>query len=371
MASKEDKTAPKSEKAYPSEQEQTDIHLFPDWAAIQPYYGPGVPLPPPYFNFAVPAGHFSHPHVWNLQQSLMPPYGVPYSTIYSHGVVYAHPAVPLVAAPVSTELPSKSSENIDQCLTKKLKRSDGLAVPVGNGGAEVDAEGSVHEASHSVEHSIDASSHGSDGNTGAHQSQRKNDSMGILPTDDDVKVHMQASPLLEGEANITSGRVSGITAAPENVVGKSVESPIGETEASAACGASTAAAGLPFEVRDERQLKRERRKQANRESAKRSRLRKQVETEELLARYESLKMENLALKSEIKQLTQESDKVRLENAALMEKLSDAQLGQPRKTVPDQIGNNVDQPHGTKLCKLTKLGSVSRSENEECKTLRNS
>uniref|UniRef100_A0A5B6YJ36 Putative common plant regulatory factor 1 isoform X3 n=1 Tax=Davidia involucrata TaxID=16924 RepID=A0A5B6YJ36_DAVIN len=370
MASKEDRTSPKSEKASPSEQEQTNIHLYPDWAAIQPYYGPGVPLPPPYFNFAVTAGHFPHPHMWTPQQSLMPPYGVPYSTVYSHGVVYAHPAVPLVAAPVSTELHSKSSDDMDQGLTKKLKRSDGLAVPVGNGGSEVDAEGSVHEVSQSDERDIDASSDGSDGNTGAHQSQRKSNSM-ALSTDNDVKIHIQASPLLEGEANVTSGRVSGITVVPENVTGKSVESPIGKIEASAACAASTAGAGLPFEVwvQDERQLKRERRKQANRESARKSRLRKQAETEELMMRYESLKVENLTLKSEINQLTKESDKVRRENAALMEMLSDAQLGQPRETVPDQIGYNMDQPHSTdELCKLTKLDSVSRSEDEECKTL---
>ena len=64
-------------------------------------------------------------------------------------------------------------------------------------------------------------------------------------------------------------------------------------------------------------MKRERRKQANRESARRSRLRKQAEYEELVRRWESLNMENMALKSELGQLKDDSEKLRLENAALM------------------------------------------------------
>lgn len=64
-------------------------------------------------------------------------------------------------------------------------------------------------------------------------------------------------------------------------------------------------------------MKRERRKQANRESARRSRLRKQAEYEELVRRWEYLNMENMALKSELGQLKDDSEKLRLENAALM------------------------------------------------------
>ena len=64
-------------------------------------------------------------------------------------------------------------------------------------------------------------------------------------------------------------------------------------------------------------MKRERRKEANRESARKSRLRKQAEYEELVHRLDSLKMENDALKSELEQLNADLEKLRRENAALM------------------------------------------------------
>ncbi|XP_059643707.1 common plant regulatory factor 1-like isoform X2 [Cornus florida] len=325
MGSGEDNKSSKSEKASPS---------------AQAYYGPGVPLPPQYFNSPVTEGQLPQSHMWASPQQLMSPYGVPYPTIYSHGVVYAHPAVPLVATPVSTEMHTKLPDSTDQGLEKKLKRLDGLGVPVGKDTAEADAVGTVHETSQSVERGSDASSDGSDVNTRAHQSKRRSNSMSMLLTENNVKDHTQDSPIPKGEAHMNSTRVSRITVAPENV-SVNPEHPFG-TEAIAACAASTAAVGLPFEVpvQDERQLKRERRKQANRESARRSRLRKQAETEELMMRYESLKVENLNLKSEIKQLTEESEKVRLENAALMEKLDNSQLEQPGKIVPDQNSSNL-------------------------------
>ncbi|KAI3990492.1 hypothetical protein MKX01_022792, partial [Papaver californicum] len=68
---------------------------------------------------------------------------------------------------------------------------------------------------------------------------------------------------------------------------------------------------------DDRDLKRQRRKQSNRESARRSRLRKQAESEELTLKVESLIFENMALKSEMRRLAEDSEKLRLENTSLM------------------------------------------------------
>ncbi|KAM7491457.1 hypothetical protein LguiA_034378 [Lonicera macranthoides] len=323
MEKSEHEISVKVEKESPPRQEQaqTNIHLYPDWTTFQAYYGPIVPVPPPYFSSPVTAGHVLHPQVWGPPQTH---YGFPYSTIYSQGVVYAHPAVPLVANPLSIGLTSKSSDDIDQSLSKKLKRLDGHAVSVGNSGPEVDAEGSTHEeASQSVD--IDASSDGSDGNTGRHQRQMQSNSMSAFSTEHDWKVHARASFTAVAEANITSIRVPVIRVAPDNVAGNSVGSQNGKSD-------------IEIWVKDERQLKRERRKQANRESARRSRLRKQAEIEDLMERYESYKMENLALKSEKNQLTEDMDKARLENAALMEKLNNAQLGQPKKLAPDRTAS---------------------------------
>ncbi|KAI8021678.1 hypothetical protein LOK49_LG03G01822 [Camellia lanceoleosa] len=68
ISPKSEKACPKSEKASPPKQDQTNIHLYPDWATIQAYYGPGVPIPPSYLNSAVMACHVPHPHVWALPQ---------------------------------------------------------------------------------------------------------------------------------------------------------------------------------------------------------------------------------------------------------------------------------------------------------------
>ncbi|XP_035822492.1 common plant regulatory factor 1-like [Zea mays] len=83
-------------------------------------------------------------------------------------------------------------------------------------------------------------------------------------------------------------------------------------------------------VKDERELKREKRKQSNRESARRSRLRKQAETEELATQVESLAAENTSLRSEIGRLTESSEKLRRENSALMVKLKDTAEPSPSK-----------------------------------------
>ncbi|XP_057513025.1 common plant regulatory factor 1-like isoform X4 [Actinidia eriantha] len=276
MGSSEDMKSPKSAKVSPSNQEHTNIHLYPDWANIQAYYGPGVPVPPSYLNSAVMAGHVPHPHLWSPPQTLMPSYGVPYSTIYSPGVVYAHPAVPLVAAPVSAQQLSNSSDITDQGLRKKLKSVDGVAMRDVKNNVDVDGEGLVHEASQSAEGGIRASNNASDCNYG-----------------------------------------------------------------------------------DQRQQKQERRKHANRESARRSRLRKQAETEELMERYESLKVENIALKSEMNQLTEGSEKLRVENAALMEKLNVADVTHKEEMVLDEIEPDLAQPNCSEDgVQLNKSGSVN-------------
>lgn len=87
----------KSDKSSsPVPTDQANIHVYPDWAAMQAYYGPRVTMPP-YYNSAVASGHAPPPYMWGPPQPMMPPYGAPYATIYSHGGVYAHPAVPIVS----------------------------------------------------------------------------------------------------------------------------------------------------------------------------------------------------------------------------------------------------------------------------------
>uniref|UniRef100_A0A453BH27 BZIP domain-containing protein n=1 Tax=Aegilops tauschii subsp. strangulata TaxID=200361 RepID=A0A453BH27_AEGTS len=68
---------------------------------------------------------------------------------------------------------------------------------------------------------------------------------------------------------------------------------------------------------DEREIKRERRKQSNRESARRSRLRKQQECEELSRKVAELTTENNALRTELDQLKKACEDMEAQNAQLM------------------------------------------------------
>ncbi|XP_039825446.1 DNA-binding protein EMBP-1-like, partial [Panicum virgatum] len=73
-------------------------------------------------------------------------------------------------------------------------------------------------------------------------------------------------------------------------------------------------------MQDERELKRERRKQSNRESARRSRLRKQQECEELAQKVTDLTAINGTLRSELDQLKKACEDMEAENSQLMGEL---------------------------------------------------
>ncbi|CAL2260460.1 unnamed protein product [Prunus armeniaca] len=219
---------------------------------------------------------------------------------------------------------------MDQDVKKKLKGLDGTAVPVGYDGLK-DTEHPVLEASKSLEQNIDGLTDGSDGNTKEdnHHTQRNNGSGSMRFADNDVKVHTQVRPTTNGEVNENSTYASG-TGPPAGFLGVSLRSPYEKIGISTAFVAPSAGAGLPFDamVLDERQVKREKRKQANRESARRSRLRKQAEYEEL------------------------------------EKLKHAQVVPKGGIASVEIEVDLDLPTGTENI-LSNLGSVSRNAQLDC------
>ncbi|KAK9280705.1 hypothetical protein L1049_014403 [Liquidambar formosana] len=376
--------------------DQTNIHVYPDWAAMQAYYGPRVALPP-YYNSAVASGHAPHPYMWGPPQPMMSPYGAPYAAIYSHGGIYAHPTVPLgshahghgvptspavnealPATPMTIETPAKSSGNADRGLIKKLKGFDGLAMSIGNGNADSGEGRTDHGLSQSTD--TEDSSDGSDGNTaGANQTGRKRSHEGT-PTTGMIMGNLRPRPvqLPAREANATSDKVLGNTVAPSSAVGKLVGTVTAlELRNASSMNAKTSPASVPQPAAvlpsdawitgiNERELKRERRKQSNRESARRSRLRKQAEAEELAVKVESLSAENITLKSEINRLKENSEKLRFENTTLVEKLKNARQGQTEEFVLKKVDDKRAQPVSTEnlLSRVNNSGSVDRSPDEE-------
>lgn len=373
MGNDEEGKSAKPEKssppATPDHASQANIHVYPDWAAMQAYYGPRVALPP-YYNSAVASGHAPHPYMWGPPQPMMPPYGTPYAAIYPHGGVYAHPGVPLgshgqgvpsspaAVIPMSVETPTKSSGTTEKELVKKIKGFNALAMSIGSGNSE-----GVSEQRMSQSFETEGSSDGSDGNTaGANQSRRKRSREGT-PTTGVEKTEDQANTVSAKDINVASDKALGLAVSPAGMTVGSVVSP-GMTTALELRNSSNLNPVLPSDswMNNERELKRERRKQSNRESARRSRLRKQAETEELGRKVETLNAENVSLKSELNRLTENSEKLRLENAKLMDKLKNAQLGRTEKIML----NNNDKPISTEnlLSRVNNSGSIDRKTEEE-------
>uniref|UniRef100_A0A1J3I3T5 G-box-binding factor 3 n=1 Tax=Noccaea caerulescens TaxID=107243 RepID=A0A1J3I3T5_NOCCA len=311
--------------------DQTNVHVYPDWAAMQAYYGPRVAMPP-YYNSAMAAsGHPPPPYMWSPQH-MMSPYGGPYAAVYPHGGggVYAHPhpgipmgsqpqgqKVPPLAATPGTPLsidntPTKSTGNTDNGLMKKLKEFDGLAMSLGNGNDEHNNKRSRNSSE------TEGSSDGSDGNTtGADEPKLKRSREGT-PTKD-------GKQLVESCSFRSVSPSSGDNGVKPVQGGGAIVSP--GVSANSKPFMSQSLAMVPPEtwLQNEREQKRERRKQSNRESARRSRLRKQAETEELARKVEALTAENMALRSELNQLNEKSVKLRGANATLLDKLNSSEL----------------------------------------------
>ncbi|KAL7233096.1 hypothetical protein ACSBR1_016850 [Camellia fascicularis] len=360
MGNSEETRPSKSEKSSSPPPDQTNIHVYPDWAAMQAYFGGRVTVSP-YFNSAIASGHAPHPYMWGPPQPMMSPYGAPYAAIYAHGGVYAHPGVPLTAAP-NAETPTKSSGNTDQSSLKKMKGFDGLAMSIGNGNADSAEGGAKHVHSQSSE--TEGSSDRSNGNTaGVDQNGRKRSREETPTIGGNGKIETQNSPIPACEVNGKPDKVMGVNVITGNVVGNittkanAKASPISVPQPSAA---------IPNEawLQNERELKRERRKQSNRESARRSRLRKQAEAGELAIRVDSLTAENMTLKSEINRLTENSEKLKLENTALMAKLKITRVGQTEEVVSTKV-DKKRMPISTEnlLSRVNNSGSIDRSNED--------
>ncbi|KAK4743499.1 hypothetical protein SAY87_001500 [Trapa incisa] len=331
MGNQEDAKSNKSEKpSTPPTPDQTQVHVYPDWAAAQAYYGPRMALPP-YYTSALPPGYAPHPYIWGPPQQFIPPYGAPCAASYPHGAVYAQPSATMTPTPTIGEAPSKPSGDVGSGLMKKLKSFDGLGMPITNGKVEAAGNGAKPGASESTE--TEGTSDGSYGNTsGADQTRGKR--------------------LYEGASPAAVGKSEGGTA-PDISLKMQSEA----------------------WLLNERELKREKRKQSNRESARRSRLRKQAEAEELALRVGHLTAENAALKTEINRLMQDSNNLRQENAVLMEKLkhpeaveacaegSDTEVDEKLPITTENLLSKVDNASPTEMStEQEKEGYAKKVEN---------
>ncbi|KAJ7519412.1 hypothetical protein O6H91_20G037300 [Diphasiastrum complanatum] len=374
---------------------------YAEWAAaFQAYYN-GASPPPGYFPPGMAPGPQPHPYMW-AGQPVMPPYGTapPYSAMYPGGHAYGHPTMPqgphpypysimspgnaTEATPVTTlEADCKSSDGKKQSPLKKSKESAGSPRrPTNKGGdsnkgASTSANGCL---SQSGESGSDGSSDGSEDDNGKNMLRKRSSEQTSEGGSFEIVSHAT------GQTTVSSGNQ--VTALANNVGARAPGGLVATTGlnvgvdywAAASQGASAAGkgnhnpamtqaliptfpngpymgavgregGGTDHWVQDERELKRQRRKQSNRESARRSRLRKQAECEELAARVDALTAENRALRTEISRVVEERNKLSADNSALLERL--------KKTNGDEAGDAEEQGNDD----LTHIQS-QRQENGE-------
>ncbi|CAH9080626.1 unnamed protein product [Cuscuta epithymum] len=351
MGSDERDKSPKEAKEPkpPSSQEQATATSTPnpEWPGFQAY----SPMPPHGFLASNPQ---AHPYVWGVQH-LMPPYGTPphpYVAMYPHGSIYAHASIPPGSYPFSpfpmpspngisdtsgntsgnVEVNSKASEGKEKL---PIKRSKGSMVSL-NVAAGKNNEPGKASAVYANGSYCKSGESGSEGSTGGSDSNSQNGSQsksgGEATQNGESNGHgMEIVPLSAGAVTALGG-VAGPTtnlnigmdywgsAAPSSAAIHVMQ---GKVPSGPVATGSRDGVQPQHWIQNEKELKRQRRKQSNRESARRSRQRKQAECDELAHRAEALKVENASLRAEISRVKSECEQLIAQNAALKERLGEA------------------------------------------------
>ncbi|XVF15717.1 hypothetical protein REPUB_Repub09cG0179800 [Reevesia pubescens] len=332
MGTEEEGTPAKPSKPTASTQEIPTMPSYPDWSTpMQAYYGAGA-APPPFFASTV-ASPTPHPYIWGGQHPLMPPYGtpVPYPAMYPPGGVYAHPNIAMTPSSVqnNADHEGKGSDGKDRVATKKSKGTSGSKV--GESGKAGSGSGN-DGGSQSGESGSEGTSDGSDDNNQQELAAGKKRSFDQMLADANAQGNT-AGVLVPGRP-VGSMPATTLNIGMDLWGGSPAATGAGKMRPHTSGAAATVAPGgvMPDQwIQDERELKRQKRKQSNRESARRSRLRKQAECEDLQARVESLANENCNLKDELKKLSDECEKLTSENSSIKDELT-------RICGPDAVAN---------------------------------
>ncbi|XP_074574730.1 bZIP transcription factor 1-A-like isoform X3 [Curcuma longa] len=309
----------------------------------------------------------------------MPPYGTPPPpyVMYPPGGLYpsmppgAHPFSPYAmtspnsnveasGAIAGTEVDGKSSEGMERSAIKRSKGSLGsLNMITGKGSSEpgkTSGQPTNGTFSQSGESGSDSSSEGSDANsendshtktTRGHESHGEVSQSGTAGESQNGVTRTPSQAMLSHQMAIVPSPATppGVIAGPTTNLNIGMDY-WGAPSSSLVPihGKGAAAPGAPSDhwLQDERELKRQKRKQSNRESARRSRLRKQAEYEELALKAETLREENANLRTELTRIKKEYELLVSRNALLKEKLGEAEQGADDHSADRKEQGSVDE-----------------------------
>ncbi|KAM0860663.1 hypothetical protein ACQ4PT_046400 [Festuca glaucescens] len=355
-------TQPKASKAStPQEQKSPATSsaatpvVYPEWTNFQGY----PPIPPHgFFPSPVVSSPQGHPYMWG-PQPMMPPYGTPPYVIYPPGGIYAHPSMPPGTHPFAPYAMTSPNGNPDATGTatttataggetdgkssdgkSPIKRSKGslgsLNMITGKKCAEhgktsgASANGAT---SQSGESGSESSSEGSEANS-QNDSQHKGSGQeqdGEIRSSQNGVSRSPSQAQLQQTITIMPMPSSGIVPGPTTNLNIGMDYWANTASSSPAMHGKATPTSVPGAVvppepwmQDERELKRQKRKQSNRDSARRSRLRKQAECEELAQRADVLKQENASLRDEVNRIRKEYNLLISKNSSLKGKLGDKQ-----------------------------------------------
>lgn len=358
----EDAESPSKAPKPASVQEQpppsSSATVFSDWASFQAYYSSaGNPIPPGYYHSSVAPGPQGPPYMWGPQH-MIAPYGAPppYVTVYPHGGLYPHPSIHTGSHPYGPyAMPYSNGSAETSVAASGGPDQDGKANE--NGKASGTSGGGA--ASQSGESGSEGSSEGSDAQSPDDSNKKRSHESGgtgtLVPVSSGTMAH--GAPLVPIVPAAIAGPTTSLNIGMDYWGGPSTITP-GRSKLPVKPATSVVAGTLPSSrdgvpsdlwLQDEREIKRQKRKQSNRESARRSRLRKQAECEELAVRVGKLKEENDILKEELQHLQQECEKLTTENISLterVEKLKADKAGREEVDVePDPESVAAGKPDG--------------------------
>eukprot|EP00245_Coleochaete_scutata_P004635 TRINITY_DN1740_c0_g1_i4.p1 TRINITY_DN1740_c0_g1~~TRINITY_DN1740_c0_g1_i4.p1 ORF type:complete len:403 (-),score=90.83 TRINITY_DN1740_c0_g1_i4:696-1904(-) len=280
---------------------------YNEWAAAMSAYYKQAPPPTAYYG---PAPSHPHPYMWGAHQPMMP-YGTPppnpYYGSYHPGMTAPPPGGYGYVQPTTGAMGAKTpgSENGDMggdWSKTAMTGSTPLSLPPPSSTGRTGETGSE----------------GSSGSDSADMLRRNKRSFDTITSDGMPRgVQMGANTGAAG-----NGGAAAFNQAAARNNGEQMWSGL-TANARRSSGGNLAAEMVPFQ--DEREVKRQRRKQSNRESARRSRLRKQAECEDLGSRVNTLTVENMGLRTELTRLQERCGQLAMENAALLEKCKGAGL----------------------------------------------